>query len=196
MPFSEQVLRTRPEVPRIGCTVRRPSLDHKLEIGLGMRVGEEKVDKAAATLGKDVNGWKVGSPFGDRTFFHGDWLLRAASAKAGIYGNEAVEATYPQTKTLADGQPLDGRTHRYTLTFSAGQYPPVHAFWSVTMYDGRSSSERIAAPRQVTPPGCHRLRPALADLCPRRPISASRRPRLTRGDPFRTVGPSGRRAAC
>lgn len=36
------------------------------------------------------------------------------------------------------GQPLDGSKHNYTLTFAAGQYPPVNAFWSVTMYDGKT----------------------------------------------------------
>jgi hypothetical protein len=42
------------------------------------------------------------------------------------------------TKTLADGEALDGSKHKYTVTFPAGQYPPVEAFWSVTMYDGNS----------------------------------------------------------
>ena len=45
-------------------------------------------------------------------------MLRAAGAKAGIYGNDAVEATYPMTKTLADGQPLDGSKANYTLTYA------------------------------------------------------------------------------
>ena len=59
-------------------------------------------------------------------------------AKAGIYGNNAEEATYPMAREDASGQTLDGHAHRYTLTFPAGQLPPVNAFWSVTMYDGKT----------------------------------------------------------
>ncbi len=114
------------------------SLEHKLEIGLGMKAGEKKVEEKVATLGKQINGWHIASAFGDRDFYHGDWLLRAAAAKAGIYGNDAVEATYPMTRSDADGQPLDGGKYKYTLTFPAGQLPPVNAFWSVTMYDGKT----------------------------------------------------------
>ena len=113
-------------------------LTHKLEIGLGMKEGEEKVEKYLASGSKNINGWKVGSLFGDRLFYSGDWLKRAAAAKGGIYGNDAVEAVYPMTKTLANGDALDTSKHNYTVTFAAGQYPPVDAFWSVTMYDGKT----------------------------------------------------------
>ena len=113
-------------------------LTHKIEIGLGMKDGEEKVEKYLASGQKDVNGWKIGSLFGDRQFYGGDWLKRAAAAKGGIYGNDAIEAVYPMTKALADGEVLDGSKYKYTITFSAGQFPPVEAFWSVTMYDGKS----------------------------------------------------------
>jgi hypothetical protein len=113
-------------------------LTHKLEIGLGMKDGEEKVDKYLANGSKSINGWKIGSWFGDRLFFSGNWLKRAAAAKDGIYGNDAVEAMYPFTKTLANGEVLDGSKSKYTITFPAGQYPPVEAFWSVTMYDGKT----------------------------------------------------------
>jgi hypothetical protein len=113
-------------------------LTHKIEIGLGMKDGEEKVDKYLTDEVKNINGWAVSSFFGNRAFFNGNWLLRAAGAKAGIYGNDAEEATYPLAKALANGEALDGSKHNYTLTFPAGQLPPVNAFWSVTMYDGKT----------------------------------------------------------
>ena len=113
-------------------------LEHKLEVGLGMKDGESKVEAHVATLGKGINGWRVGSPFGDRDFFNGDWLLRAVAAKAGIYGSSAVEAMYPMTRWDVTSATLDGSQYNYTLTFPAGQLPPVNAFWSVTMYDGKT----------------------------------------------------------
>ena len=114
------------------------SLAHKIEVGLGMKEGDRKVENAVSELGKDINGWRVSAAQGDRAFYDGNWLLRATAAKAGIYGNDAVEATYPLAKVDATGQPLDGSKHAYRLTFPAGQYPPVNAFWSVTMYDGKT----------------------------------------------------------
>src|SRR6185503_16754929 len=97
------------------------SLEHKAEILLGMKEGESKIEKYLATGEKVINGWKVGAYFGDRDFFKGNWLLRAAGAKGGIYGNDAIEATYPMTKTLANGEELDGSKKNYTLTFAKNQ---------------------------------------------------------------------------
>ncbi len=114
------------------------SPEHKAEILLGMKDGEKKIEQAANDIGKSINGWKVGAAFGDQAFYNGNWLLRAAAAKAGIYGNDAVEAMYPMAKVLPDGTPLDGSKHQYTLTFAKDQFPPVNAFWSITMYDGKT----------------------------------------------------------
>ena len=114
------------------------SLEHKAAVLLAMKEGDDKVDKYLATGFKDINGWKVGSIFGDRAFYKGDWLMRAAAAKGGIYGNNADEAMYPMTRVDTTGETLDGSKHNYTITFPAGQLPPVNAFWSVTMYDGKS----------------------------------------------------------
>jgi len=114
------------------------SPEHKAAMLLAMKEGDDKVTEYLASGMKDINGWKVGSLFGDRAFYSGDWLKRAAAAKGGIYGNDAVEAMYPMTRSDAKGEPLDGSKHNYTLTFPAGQLPPVNAFWSVTMYDGKT----------------------------------------------------------
>jgi hypothetical protein len=114
-------------------------LEQKVEVGLGMKEGEKKIaEYLASVAGKEINGWRVSSLFGDSAFYNGDWLKRAAGAKGGIYGNDAVEAMYPARRTDSDGQTLDGSKNNYTLTFPAGQQPPVNAFWSVTMYDGKS----------------------------------------------------------
>jgi len=104
----------------------------------GMKAGEARVARYLASGMHDLNGWPTGSLFGDKVDYNGDWLKRAAAAKAGLYGNDAVEAVYPLTRVDASGKELDGSKHNYTLTFPAGQYPPVKAFWSVTMYDGVS----------------------------------------------------------
>ncbi len=118
------------ELPRVG--------DAKVATELGIKEGYETIDKQRNEIGKDVNGWRVGSAFGDRAFYNGNYTLRAAAALAGIYGNDAIEAMYPLAVTDSAGAKLDGSKSNYTLTFPAGAYPPVNAFWSVTMYDGKT----------------------------------------------------------
>jgi hypothetical protein len=143
-PAQENEKEIRAQLARIGVGAGKTlnfkdlSLEDKAEIVLGMKEGDRKIDEAVANAGKNVNGWRLSSLFGDSAFFNGDWLKRAAGAKAGIYGNDAVEATYPLGHLGSDGQPLDGSKHNYTLTFPQGQLPPVNAFWSVTMYDGKT----------------------------------------------------------
>jgi hypothetical protein len=114
------------------------SPEQKAALVQGVKEGEAKVKEYLADGVKDVNGWKVGDWFGDRAFYNGNWVKRAASAVGGIYGNDSIEATYPMAKTLANGELLDGSKSNYTLIFPAGQLPPVNAFWSVTMYDGKT----------------------------------------------------------
>lgn len=114
------------------------SPEHKAAAAEGMKAGEAKIKEYLETAQKVINGWKVGDLFGDRAFFNGDWLKRAAGAQAGIYGNDASEATYAMTREDIAGETLDGSKHNYMLTFPSGQLPPVNAFWSVTMYDGKT----------------------------------------------------------
>jgi hypothetical protein len=114
------------------------SPEQKVAAMEGVKAGDEKIEKFVVSGTRNVNGWNIGAFFGDRAFYSGNWLLRAAGAKAGIYGNDAIEATYPLTRVDATGETLDGSKHNYTITFAAGQLPPVNSFWSITMYDGKS----------------------------------------------------------
>jgi hypothetical protein len=57
---------------------------------------------------------------------------------AGIYGNSPAEAVYPLLATDSDGNKPDCSRNSYALTFAPGQLPPANAFWSVTMYDGKT----------------------------------------------------------
>ncbi|MCD9110269.1 DUF1254 domain-containing protein [Bradyrhizobium japonicum] len=144
IPAEANEVEIRSQLARIGVgpgktfNFKDLSLEDKAEVALGMKEGDRKVDEAVALAGKGINGWRVGSQYGDSKFYSGDWLKRAAAARAGIYANDAVEAIYPQTRADVDGQPLDSGKHNYTLTFAADQLPPVNAFWSVTMYDGKT----------------------------------------------------------
>jgi hypothetical protein len=54
------------------------------------------------------------------------------------YGNSGEEAIYPAYFVDADGKPLNAAESRYVLRFPKGDLPPANAFWSLTMYDGKT----------------------------------------------------------
>jgi hypothetical protein len=115
--------------------------EQKAEVAEGVKSGMEKIKGQVARFRDNVNGWLVNAKpeiAGDREAYKGDWVMRAAVAAAGIYANQAVEAMYPMLASDADGNKPDCSSNRYTLTFPAGQFPPVNSFWSITMYDGKS----------------------------------------------------------
>ncbi|MGC5168045.1 DUF1254 domain-containing protein [Luteimicrobium sp. DT211] len=77
------------------------------------------------------NGWfspKNNSAFGT------DYLTRAAIARSNMFENAPQETKYIFTDTDVDGGQLEG-TQGYTVTFAAGDLPPVHGFFSLTLYN-------------------------------------------------------------
>lgn len=58
-------------------------------------------------------------------------IARAVAAKAGLWGNHAYEAAYAMIYTDSTGQQLTGAN---TYILRLDPTPPVHAFWSITMY--------------------------------------------------------------
>lgn len=106
----------------------------------------ESVAKVYAEI-RDMAGTLTDSSklFGTPEQMKGQYMVRAAAAQGGIYGNSAQEALYVIQAMDGDNQPLDGSTGRYSLTFSPDMLPPVDAFWSMTMYD-RNSQLLVANP--------------------------------------------------
>jgi hypothetical protein len=89
-----------------------------------------------AALKKRVDAGEVtsGDMFGTREYLKNNYLYRMGAAVLGIYGNSKQEAMYPVYAIDSDGKKLDG-ANKYTVHFAADKLPPVHAFWSLTMYD-------------------------------------------------------------
>lgn len=101
-------------------------------IRAGIAAARQTIATKVKTISQKVNGWMSSDAFGARSWYGGNFLLRAVAAMAGWGGNDVVEALYPTAREDADGNPLTGE-HQYQVTFKT--LPPAKAFWSVTMYD-------------------------------------------------------------
>ncbi|MBK9332651.1 MAG: DUF1254 domain-containing protein [Ignavibacteria bacterium] len=77
--------------------------------------------------------------FGTREHLKNNYMYRMTAAILGIFGNTAEEAMYPMYKIDSDGKIPDSSANKYTIRFEKDQLPPVHAFWSLTMYEMPSS---------------------------------------------------------
>ncbi len=84
--------------------------------------------------GATATGWTVNTSLGEYAASYNGWVTAAVTGFVGTIANLAVDGTYPQTSQTADGQQLNGSTN-YTISFAAGDLPPVNGFWSVTLYD-------------------------------------------------------------
>jgi hypothetical protein len=134
VPASETELRSR--LARIGImpgkTFNAASLPPETKAALqeGMIQGQKRIDaRRAAAKGKSDD------LFGTREFLKNDWVARATGTQMGIGANSREEALYPIYEKDSGGQLLDGSKGRYALHFGKDEFPPVNAFWSLTMYN-------------------------------------------------------------
>ncbi|MER7706556.1 DUF1254 domain-containing protein [Kitasatospora sp. NPDC097605] len=81
-----------------------------------------------------VNGWTFFTS--DIGYYGTEYLQRAYVATLGLGANLPKDALYPTASAPASDD--TGAQIAYTLTFPAGQLPPVDAFWSLTAYDADS----------------------------------------------------------
>ncbi|WP_366934655.1 DUF1254 domain-containing protein [Mesotoga sp.] len=107
-------------------------------IDSGIAEARASICNPGSVLGTIRNGWTMSERiFGDRERMQGMYLVRAAAAHIGLFGNDLEEAYYPSCSVDSDGDLLDASRFNYTLSFSKEEMPPVdpRGFWSITMYD-------------------------------------------------------------
>ena len=92
------------------------------------------------TVMKKINTDQIssGEMFGTRDFLKDNYIYRYAGAKLGLYGNSKQDALYFGYFVDASHQPLDASKSSYELHFAKDDLPPTKAFWSLTMYDGKT----------------------------------------------------------
>jgi hypothetical protein len=102
-------------------------------LATAVRLGDQQITQAAAAGAVRRDGWSVRLDIGT---YGQNYLVRAATAKAGLGANVPAESVYYFGTIDAAGQPLTG-TANYRMHVAAGQLPPVdpRGFWSVTLYD-------------------------------------------------------------
>jgi len=126
----------------------KPDSDLTQVLQQGEQEGKAWIEKVSGE-GKKQNGWSlslhvfdynmdyfeigtINSPewvISDRTKAH---KTRAIAARAGLWGNHGYEAYYRTAFVDDQNEQLSG-SKRYTIHFDS--LPPVHAFWSITMYN-------------------------------------------------------------
>jgi len=74
------------------------------------------------------------STISNEAAFGVDYFTRTAAAKSNILVNSPNETKYFYQDLDVAGARLNG-ANRYTVTFAKDQTPPVHGFWSLTLYN-------------------------------------------------------------
>jgi hypothetical protein len=106
----------------------------RLAIEAGLAAGKKAVLDGETGLGEVVNGWRMMLDLGR---YGTRYAYRAVVTFFAMGANLAVDAIYPYGLEDDQGRRLEG-AGRYLLRFAKGTFPPVKAFWSVTLYDAES----------------------------------------------------------
>lgn len=117
--------------------------DNKLDLAQlsdsDRKVWQNAWPKALSTIevdlgGKPVNGWNIART--GMGSYGSDYDRRALVAHGGLGANLPEDAIYPNTRVDDNGAMLNS-DRNYLLHFGADELPPIHAFWSLTMYNDK-----------------------------------------------------------
>ena len=99
------------------------------EVGFDRIMAQFKLNREV----KDVNGWG----FTTKTGIYGtDYPMRALVTAIGLGANRPQDAVYPTSLKDSEKRAYEG-SNKYVMHFPKGQLPPVHGFWSLTMYNDK-----------------------------------------------------------
>ena len=121
-------------VPTFDFCNLNPSVAHALE--LAVDVGPRLIRAGAAKKYTDnnLNGWTL--LIKGMGFYGVDYMQRAIIARNGIGANLPQDSVYAPAFIDTNGEPLMG-PNNYIIHFENGQFPPVNAFWSITLYNDK-----------------------------------------------------------
>jgi hypothetical protein len=100
-------------------------------------------DRLRATMAGG-SGWTAFNPNIGR--YGVNYLARAVVARVALGANPPEDAVYLNCFKEPTGKPLEGA---YRIHFEKSELPPVHAFWSITVYDADGYFIRNAAGRHA-----------------------------------------------
>ena len=127
------------ELAKIGITPGEPFDTSKLDtatvsiLDQAVKAGLQKIVDHGQSMGTIENGWRMNLNIGS---YGTHYLDRASVAFFGLGANLPQDAIYPATSVDRQGNPLTG-ANKYVIHFPSDQTPPVGAFWSITMYEGK-----------------------------------------------------------
>jgi len=104
--------------------------------------------RTAASSAAKVNGWEMSLSLGR---YGTDYLKRAAVAATGLGANLPQDAINLVALTDQNGEMLKGN-NSYVLHFPKGETPPVHAIWSLTLYNDQHTFVENALDRYALSP--------------------------------------------
>lgn len=119
--------------PYATSSVEDQSAARKWAINKGTDLARSTIEASVGAMALS-GGWSPDPTTVELGEYGTDYLIRAVVAQVGFGANKQEFAVYQNTATDSRSRDLDGE-YAYSMTFAAGETPPVGAFWSITAYD-------------------------------------------------------------
>ncbi len=155
-PLMDTTLRQLELIPSKSFNYQSLSSASKQALSAASQYGPQFIKAAAEGnyANYNDNGWFfLTSGIG---FYGANYLLRAIIAMTGIGANLPKDSIYASAFIDKEGFPLVG-FNDYMIHFNQEQFPPVNAFWSITVYNSRGYLTENSIDRYTLSPHLNNL---------------------------------------